>query len=127
MATAEVCYICHEEATERDQFIDPNPCICKGSIKLHNSCLEELLRTTYRCGICRTTFRNNDIITARTFWPNGLLFREATFLNRKIHGPVKIYDETGQLRAEWNYINDKLSGPYKLYHKDGTVEIEGIN
>jgi E3 ubiquitin-protein ligase DOA10 len=48
------CYLCHDEATDERQFIDPNPCACKGTLRLHKSCAKELMNNYKSCSICKS-------------------------------------------------------------------------
>ncbi len=108
------CYLCLEEATERNQFIDPNPCNCKGTIKMHNSCAKELIENTDSCSICKTKWQYNGI--KRTFYPNGRLKEVIHYVNAMQEGPYTSYRENGQLYIECNYIQNKIEGVYKEYY-----------
>ena len=62
---SDYCLICFDEATEMCPFMDPNPCNCKGSMKIHLHCYE-LVRTQsfdkvntdnglkMKCPVCHT-------------------------------------------------------------------------
>lgn len=55
----------------------------------------------------------------------GIKFGDATHLkNSDLHGLVREYYETGQLRAELSYRNGNLDGISKVYRKWGTILAE---
>jgi hypothetical protein len=50
------CYICYEKETTLDKFVK-DPCSCKGSNKIHNSCLKKLIeKNGNTCSICKKLF-----------------------------------------------------------------------
>ncbi len=55
----EKCYICFEEQSEENKFADPNPCNCRGTIKIHNTCFDTLTKEYDTCGICKTKYIEN--------------------------------------------------------------------
>ncbi len=139
------CYLCLEDATAERQFIDPNPCNCKGTIKLHSSCAKEVINNTTNCGICKTKWRYTGI---KRFYPpnrieeytyvNGLrhgpykeyyldgkVKEEGTYVNNNKEGSCKRYFDNGVLKEDFNYINNKREGPYKYYYISGALEMEG--
>ncbi len=52
----ELCYLCYLEETNEQRFVLPLPCDCKGSLKLHKSCLKELMKNTMKCDICNQSW-----------------------------------------------------------------------
>lgn len=60
-AAAETCYICYEESTEGNVLLDPNPCSCKGSIRIHQLCLQEVMKLSYMCSICKTPYNKPEL------------------------------------------------------------------
>ena len=48
---ANICYICYQEQSEENRFIDPNPCNCRGTIKVHNTCFDTLITSYDACGV----------------------------------------------------------------------------
>ncbi len=104
--TDELFYICFDKATEGDPFADPNPCICKGTIKLHTTCAKEIMNNTESCSICKAKwpeFIGTGV--KRTLWPDGKLKEEIQYVNGVRDGPYKKYDPDGELRIEVNYVN----------------------
>ncbi len=52
-----ICYLCHDEETEEHKFIDPQPCPCKGHVKLHKSCYDEIRSHEINdCSICKSPY-----------------------------------------------------------------------
>ena len=50
------CYICYEKETSSKKFVS-NPCKCKGTNKIHYSCLNELIKNNgSTCTICKSEF-----------------------------------------------------------------------
>lgn len=59
-ATME-CYVCYEPASSSNPFLFSTPCQCKGSIKLHNSCLKKMIETCGdSCSICKSKYKNTN-------------------------------------------------------------------
>jgi len=119
------CYICLASGSEEDPFIDPLPCSCKGSIKLHNSCQQELMRTTTKCGICKQIWPLVADIR-RTYYPGGILESEGTYINNKLNGSYKKYYLNAQLWEEYNCDNGILDGSKKEYYSNGQLMYERI-
>lgn len=117
------CYICLAPGSEEDPFADPLPCACTGTIKLHNSCLEELIRNTTKCGICKQLWSSIGTVR-RTYWPSGRLQSEGTYVNDKLNGTFKTYFNNGQLWKEYNCDNGILDGPMKEYFSNGQLMYE---
>jgi hypothetical protein len=50
------CYICYEKETSYNKFMT-NPCQCKGTNKIHKTCLQELIQKNgSTCSICKSQF-----------------------------------------------------------------------
>jgi hypothetical protein len=53
------CYICYDKESSSDKFVK-DPCKCKGSNKIHTSCLKKLIeKNGSTCSICKQTFTLN--------------------------------------------------------------------
>lgn len=108
----ERCYICMTDEGE-EAFVDPKPCKCKGSIKIHSSCLEEVKRFSPFCSICKQMYCNPG--------PDGLI------TNRKmIRGMIQIWkvDIYGRLQGSLKrYISERLCEldipSFEISYKDG--------
>lgn len=54
------CYICYEREISSNKFVS-NPCQCKGTNKIHQSCLQELIRNNgSTCTICKSEFNRSE-------------------------------------------------------------------
>lgn len=115
----DTCYICLDVASETNLFMEPNPCNCRGTIKIHQTCYDEMQVYSQSCGIC-TSLRNG---TFRTYWPNGRLRTENNYVDELFHGPQKYYLETGELLKEEQYEQDALRS-LKSYYRNGNLEVE---
>ena len=56
-----------------------------------------------------------------TYYPNGLIKHEITFVKGLANGPAKFYYNTGQLWEEGTWIIDHWSGSYRFYYPSGKV------
>lgn len=53
------CYICYDKESSSDKFVK-DPCKCKGSNKIHDSCLKKLIeKNGVQCSICKSHFNLN--------------------------------------------------------------------
>ena len=118
----EICYVCRQCANDENPFMDPNPCNCKGSIKLHQSCYKELENTTENCGICTKEWCKHGAYTL--YHPNGKKWKEATYVNGLLHGLYHEWFINGQKSIEANYINGLLHGLYRKWTGSGKKSIE---
>jgi len=92
------CYLCYEEATEERQFVDPNPCDCKGTIKLHSSCAQELINNSESCGICKVPWR----FTGIKRYVESTYIEEYTYVDGIREGLYRKYDNYYTLLTEGN-------------------------
>ncbi len=122
MATQDTCYICYDQQSDENLFVDPNPCDCKGTIKIHNSCLQELMNQTNSCGVCKKIWQING--TKQLFYPDGQLKEEKHYINGLMEGLYKEYHENGQLYIIMNYHNGKKEGLYNQYYDNGQLHAE---
>ena len=56
----DVCYICHDEQTNSDPFLDATICKCKGSIHLHRTCFFIVMKHSTKCSICKQSYKCSD-------------------------------------------------------------------
>ncbi len=143
-SSQETCYICLGERIEEDPFMDPNPCACKGTIKLHKSCYNTLRGTSESCGICkkiyRTTFtgikrsplskfvdNNGDLLVDDGGGLFAMIYTtlivEASYVDGILEGPYKIFDYNKLLEEGTNAANMR-EGISKKYRRDGSLEEE---
>lgn len=62
---------------------------------------------------------------AKSYYDNGVLMEEVTFVNGKKEGPYKFYYESGKIQVNANFWNDKKEGEMTSYFESGTVERKG--
>ncbi len=115
----ETCYICFEEQTEGSKFADPNPCNCRGTIKIHITCFDTLTTTYDKCRICKTKYLQNEY--KKYYYPNGSLKEEGLLVNGLEVGLWKIWYSNGQLEIEVNYIDGKRDGLFQSWHNNGQL------
>ncbi len=115
------CYICHGPETDTMPFIDPNPCLCKGSIKIHNCCIFPLMTPeTNICCICKSKYIIPDG-PIKWFYDNGNIRMEGTVKNDMYQGPKNWYYSDGSKRAEELCIDNERNGHCKYYRQGGIL------
>ena len=148
---AESCYICQDDEDKSLYLQDPSPCMCKGSIKIHKTCFENIIKTTHHCSICKTKYNHNylptrdglELITEvqadgsiveytvneRDEQHGTYIYKsgnnkliECKYWNGKIHGEYKSWYPNGQLECTCICINNKIDGSYMEWHEDGTIK-----
>jgi hypothetical protein len=62
--------------------------------------------------------------TIQSFYPNGRLAWETQWVNGRLHGITKGYDENRKLKEETTWVNGKLNGPARWYDEEGNVRRE---
>jgi TonB family protein len=58
----------------------------------------------------------------KTFYSNGIVESEITYLNKIRDGLAKFYYEDGTLKEERNYSNGRIEGSVKTFHKNGKLK-----
>jgi TonB family protein len=83
-------------------------------------------------GVVKTYFPNGKIQSeisyvnkiregaAKFYYDNGNLRQEFSYLNGKVNGLVKEYYENGKLKLTYNIVEGKKEGPVSLFKEDGT-------
>ena len=61
---------------------------------------------------------------ARSYYMNGKLMDEGTFVNGKLNGVDRSYYKNGVLREEDPFIDNKYNGVVKTYFKNGLLQTE---
>ncbi len=69
-------------------------------------------------------YNEGNIVSNKSYWANGQLISDCTYINGQLQGKCVSYDEDGRIWIETNYVNNKMDGPYKSY-KFGTLHVEG--
>ncbi len=133
---ADVCYICYEPATAESPFCKPSPCLCKGSIHIHNHCLVTLRRgSANNCGICKSEYSTTspgfykfDEKTSTIEFINDKLLRHVYKVtgDQLIHGPMHVYYPSGRLQAIYEYIYGEINGVVKVYFDNDHSQLKQI-
>jgi antitoxin component YwqK of YwqJK toxin-antitoxin module len=120
MTDEDNCYICLTDSSE-ESFINPSPCKCKGSIKIHKSCLESVRKNSPRCGICKCEYNiENEFIE---YHNNGSIKAIHNLQNGKVNGISIYYFLDGTVSFESTYVDGVLNGTVKgYYHRKNTTQ-----
>jgi TonB family protein len=59
----------------------------------------------------------------KTYFPNGKIQSEITYINKIREGSAKFYYDNGNLRQEFSYINGKVDGLVKEYYESGKLKL----
>lgn len=59
----------------------------------------------------------------KTYFPNGKIQSEITYVNKIREGAAKFYYENGNIRQEFSYINGKVEGLVKEYYENGKLKL----
>jgi RING-variant domain/MORN repeat variant len=151
-----VCYICFEPSTEENPFVtDPRPCLCKGSIEIHKQCLEQVLKPTRHCSVCKAKYHkqylphrdgkelvieavdsgvyaeytiNDDGQKHGTYHliKNGNLLVTQSYINGKMEGLFVAYFPNGAIQIVCRCKNNKIEGDYTEWYSDGTLKEESF-
>ncbi len=116
----DTCYLCLFEASEENAFVNPNPCNCKGSIRLHKSCYQEILKTSESCGICNILYRQHFTGIKQSYIGFGSILI-ASYVDDILEGAYKIYDDDDILLERGNYVADKKHGICEKYLPNGIM------
>lgn len=111
------CYICYESETAVYPFA-VQPCVCKGSLKVHTICLEKLLETDTSCKICDTEYRVKPIYK-HSYYSDGVLASSTAYFRNGMYYIIQ-YDSNGHVsyvRRPFNaYEYDII-----MFHADETI------
>ncbi len=121
--TEPQCYIC---SGEEGPFMDPMPCICRGSIALHQECYNELKKYHSTCGICHTEYQHeyrDGLRLERGFVEGSTDRYEVTVdLDNLYHGTYREWNSDGKLIKEYKYDRDSKDGLCISYYPNGNVK-----
>jgi RING-variant domain/MORN repeat variant len=149
-----VCYICFEPDTKENPYVtNPRPCPCKGSIEIHQQCLEQLLKASRHCSICKSKYhlkylpkregkelicivQGNRIIeytVNESGQKHGSYYIKTiegrtliihSYINGIMDGPYVEYYPNGQIRSACRCKNNKIEGEYTEWYEDGAIKEE---
>jgi antitoxin component YwqK of YwqJK toxin-antitoxin module len=114
----ELCYMCYDDETN-ESLMDPSPCKCKGSIKIHKSCLNVVRMNTTKCGICKSEYFIEHEI--KEYYDNGSIKCIKCIVDGKLEGLVKQFSlnyRFNYLASTENYISGKREG-LSVYYDTG--------
>ncbi len=118
----ETCYVCMTDGSD-EAFKEPSPCRCKGTIHIHESCLEEVKKTMQSCSICRAAYRDygpDGLITIKRI-NRGMIEISKIDGDGKLQGPLKRFTSEEKVALdlpcfEVNYKDGLPDGPMKDYN-----------
>ena len=129
MEESILCYICYEnESKENPYASEPNPCTCKGSIIIHTKCLENVIKTSRNCSICKSKYNlkylpqkdGRELIIETSEYGKRI---EYTINERgEKYGSYIIKNSNGRTVLLHSYINGIMEGPYVEYYQNGQVK-----
>jgi antitoxin component YwqK of YwqJK toxin-antitoxin module len=126
-----ICYICYDsEAKDHSYLREPPPCECKGSIVIHKKCLQEVLKTSRICTICKTKYKVQylpnknglELITEEAI--NGDITEYTIDENDNIEGEHIVKKQSGQIISKSEYKNGLLHGVYQSWYPNGQLECQ---
>lgn len=149
--SSDNCYVCFDQETKDNKYMNVKACLCKGTIKVHWSCYLELLNISKKCSICNLKYQL-DIDVTRTDDNNSKevpshilqylnsdeptkkaiakfllnLYREHSICLVKTVCYKKFYSINGTLIKEGELINDIPNGKWKFYYESGCLKEKGI-
>jgi hypothetical protein len=124
------CYICYEKESKDNPYAsEPSPCICKGSIVIHQSCLKQIITKSRNCSICKTHYNvaylpsinGYELITEHM--PNGDVIEYTINIAKQRHGTYYRKNSNGQILKIYSYINGKMDGPWVEYYPSGQIKL----
>ena len=112
------CYICYDKESSSDKFVN-DPCKCKGSNKIHTSCLKKLIeKNGSQCSICKHTFSlpvvNKNHIVDNYRWEDERIKEQRTenYSFEEDNQSYRYEDKDNIIY--YTYIGD---GTYRVRHK----------
>ncbi len=122
MDTKVHCFICSDE---EGPFMNPMPCICRGSIALHQRCYEEMRQHHSTCTICHVEYpaEYRDGLRLERGFANGSTNRyEVTVdLDGLFQGTYREWNSHGNLIKEYKYHRDNKDGICKSFYPSGSI------
>lgn len=120
----ESCFICAGDADE-EEFLEPHPCKCKGSLKIHWSCFQELATRSEICSTCNSPFNIGGSLL-KVFYPDGKIKEKYYALTRNNikHGQSLTYYPNGTIMIITNYFQGTITGYFHKYYPSGRLMIK---
>ena len=107
-----------------------DPCKCRGSIQIHQSCLKKLWNRYACCGICKTKwnkpkkYNRKEKGIYQSWYENGQLYTQCNYKNGILEGLYQRWHEKGQLCEQGHYRNGQLEGLYQRWYENGQLQLE---
>ncbi len=60
------------------------------------------------------------------YYPSGILYEEANYVNDTLNGERKLYYKSGKLEVLETYDHGSFTSPYKRYFEDGQLKLDGF-
>jgi hypothetical protein len=105
----DICYVCLKGETKKRKFYDPG-CGCKGSIKVHDGCMRDIMfeKGSCECPVCKRTMMDYCEWTSRRIVYESL------------------YDGAGVAKYTVHPDTGKIHGVYYEYHKESGEQVKMI-
>jgi antitoxin component YwqK of YwqJK toxin-antitoxin module len=124
-----LCYLCYDEESQTNPYLkEPPPCECKGSIVIHDNCLQEVIKSSRVCTICKTKYKlhylptRNGLELVSEVAINGDITEYTIDRSGDIQGEHTVKKQTGELISKCNYKDGLLDGEYTTWYSNGQVE-----
>ena len=122
-----MCYICYENESKENPYAS-EPCICKGSIIIHTKCLENIIKTSRTCSICKSKYNlkylpqknGRELIIETSDYGDHIEYTINEQGER--HGSYIIKNSDGKTLVHYSYINGIMEGPYVEYYQNGQIK-----
>ncbi len=131
------CYICYEgEGEGHGKMFVENICKCKGSIKVHDACFDQLCTLQNTCGACNSRWihdyagRKHVIFTNiygdrhgayEQYYGNGKIVAKGTYVDGNLEGVYQTWHKNGIQKSNVNYQNGNMEGLCQMWHENGQL------
>ena len=126
MTSQDTCYVCLLPENDRNEFVDA--CECKGSIKIHDLCFEEIRKLKSTCDICKSNYKTTGFVVE---YSNPGITGSGFMIKGVKQGRWTYCYYNGQKYKEGEYTNGLMDGYWKYYYENffsfqkETIEREG--
>lgn len=128
METQILCYVCMDCETESNPYAK-EPCICKGSIIIHEKCLKTIINKSRICSICKQRYnlkylpqKNGRELIVEKLKNNNIIEYTVNEKGEK-HGTYKVIGPEGNTKTVHSYIDGIMEGPYCEYYSNGQIKV----
>ena len=109
---------------EDEPFVPEAPCKCKGSLKIHWSCFQELGNRTQLCSMCHSPFIYGSQVVTIYHSPGRI--KEKYFMNvhtQLRHGKYVSYYPNGQVNTMGYYYNGARHRKFEQFYASGRIAL----